>query len=266
MVQLLRDCSAEMNEVKTSVWRQFVLVSGNFFFRFRNALFPVTFAVLFLLTRPALFLGNQTLDSIIVMLGILVALAGQVFRLLVIGYAYIKRGGKEGKVYADDLVVRGFYAHTRNPMYVGNFLITVGLSLVYGSPWVYFFVIPFFSFVYLSIVMAEETYLRGKFGREYEEYERRADRFWPNFRGIGDSLKEFQYDWRRALRKDYGTVFGLMFGILFIKAWKAYFIFGFAEKKSELFVFGLLLIPAIVFYSVIRYLKLSGKLVSPSGD
>ena len=120
-----------------------LLQSGHFFFKFRNALFPIVFVLLFLFSRPSLFLGSEFLDRYVVLLGSLIALAGQAFRLLVIGFAYIKRGGKNGKVYAETLVTKGFYAHTRNPMYVGNFLIAFGLGLVYGSPWVYFFVIPF---------------------------------------------------------------------------------------------------------------------------
>ena len=58
-------------------------------------------------------MGNEELDRWMVLLGILTASAGQLFRFAVIGFAYIKRGGKEGKVYADELVIRclpGTYA------------------------------------------------------------------------------------------------------------------------------------------------------------
>ena len=238
--------------------------AGNFFFRFGNVLFPITFVVLFFTTRPALFLDNPALDRIVSAAGILIALTGQAFRLLVIGYAYIKRGGKEGRVWAENLVIKGFYAHTRNPMYVGNFLMTVGLSMLYGSPWAYFAVIPFFSFVYASIVAAEENYLKSQFGKAYEDYMRQVNRFVPNFHGIRQSLAEFRYDWRCALRKDYGTIFGLIAGILFISGWKAYYVFGFEASRKEIFTCGLLLIPAIAFYAVVRALKLSGKLSPPS--
>lgn len=242
----------------------FILTCGNFFFKYRNGLFPALFVVMFLASRPALFLGNPALDRLVVSLGILIALAGQVFRATVIGYAYIKRGGKEGKVYADHLVVRGFFAHVRNPMYVGNFLIAVGISIVYGSPSVYYFVIPFFTFVYLSIVIAEETYLRGRFGKQFEEYEKTVPRFIPNFKGLSTTLQEFKYDWKRALRKDYGTMFGTLFGILFILIWKNYWVFGYETKKDEIHSLMLWMIPVIAFYASVRYLKLTKKLASPN--
>jgi len=239
---------------------------GNFFFRLRNALFPIVFVIVLLFTRPSLFWGSEALDWVVVTLGILIALTGQCLRLLVIGYVYVKRGGKERRIYADKLVVEGFYAHTRNPMYVGNFLITIGIGMIYGSPWIYFLVIPFFSFVYLSIVMAEEAFLRDKFDKEYEDYARRVNRFVPDFRGIKESLKEFHYDWKRALRKDYGTIFGTLLGIVIVNAWKAYYFYGFQARKGEIITLVLLLIPLGLLYALVRSLKLSGRLVSSDRD
>lgn len=239
-----------------------LLASGNFFFKCRNFLFPAVFIMLFLFTRPALFLNNPELDRLIVLSGILIAFAGQLFRFTVIGFAYIKRGGKEGKVYADDLVIQGFYAHVRNPMYVGNFLITVGIGIVYSSPWIYIFVIPFFTFVYLSIVTAEENYLRQKFGAQFEHYENTVNRFIPNFSGLQKTLKDFKYDWKKALRKEYGTVFGTMAGILLILIWKNYYLFGWDARKEQIINLALLLIPAIIFYATVRALKLSKRLAS----
>jgi len=223
----------------------------------------MVFVILPLTTRPGLFWGSEVLDRVVVILGILIALAGQSLRLLVIGYVYVKRGGKNRRIYADKLVVEGFYAHTRNPMYVGNFLITVGVGITYGSPWIYFLVIPFFSFVYVTIVMAEETFLRDKFVNEYEEYEKRVNRFVPDFRGIKNSLKDFHYDWRRALRKDYGTICGTLFGLLIINVWKTYYLYGFQARKGEIVALAVLFIPLGLLYALMSYLKSSGRLVSP---
>ena len=92
---------------------------GKFFFKFRNAIFPLLYLCMLVFTRPGVFLGDLQLDRYVCILGIAIALAGQTFRILVIGFAYIERGGKDGKVYAESLVQTGFYAHVRNPMYVG---------------------------------------------------------------------------------------------------------------------------------------------------
>lgn len=248
------------SQAKSSPLQKWLLSSGNFFFRFRNFLFPTIYVLLPILTKPALFLGNPHLDRFVVALGIALVLLGQGFRLLVIGFAYIKRGGKDRRVYADDLVDQGLYAHTRNPMYVGNLLILAGIGIVYGSPWIYFFVIPFFVYIYLAITAAEENYLKNKFGVVYEDYMRRVNRFWPNLRGLTNSLQGYNYDWKKALRKEYGTVFVSLTGLVLVNIWKLYWVYGLSARHDEIFAWSLLLIPITLFYVTTWYLKKAGKL------
>ena len=76
--------------------RAMLITIGNFLFRYRNALFPLTF-VLLLLPGPDLF--ADPLQA--ALLGALVAALGQLVRALTIGLDYIVRGGRRGKVYAD---------------------------------------------------------------------------------------------------------------------------------------------------------------------
>ena len=73
-------------------------------------------------------------------------------------------------MYAKDLVTDGIYAHVRNPMYLGNLLIAAGICLLYGSPWLYAGMFPFFVLVYVSIVAEEERFLASKFGDGYAAY------------------------------------------------------------------------------------------------
>lgn len=239
---------------------KFFIKAGNLFFKYRNLLFPLFIITLFLFTRPALFLNSPGLDKIAVTLGILTALTGQAIRFIVIGFAYIKRGGRDGKVYADELVTEGIYNHVRNPMYLGNFLILTGIGIIYGSLYIYLIVIPFFSFIYLSIVLTEENYLKGHFGQEYEEYCKRTPRFLIKLKGIKKNMKQFNYNWRKAIRKDYGTFFGTIVGCYATFLWKKYYLTGFPKSRQEL------IIPVSIFflialgYGITRYLKKSGRL------
>jgi hypothetical protein len=140
-------------------------------------------------------------------------------------------------------------------MYVGNFLIATGMVLMYGVLGVFLFVVPFFAFVYLSIVLAEEVYLKEHFGEEYENYIRKVNRFLPDLRGIGKSLRDHRYDWKRALRKDYGTVYLTLAGISSLQIWKAYNLYGFAESKRLIFNLAVIIgfLTALCF--LVRYLK-----------
>ena len=199
---------------------------GRFFFRYRNALFPAIFVIVGLTMQPKLLFQNPALDRLIVILGIVIALLGEVVRLVTIGYEYIERGGKNRQVYASHLVQGGVYAHVRNPMYLGNGLIAIGVTLETGSPTTYAVVIPFFLFVYWSIVAAEEEYLRAHFAAEYVDYCHRVPRFLPSFTGLRRSFAGTFYDWKRALRKELSTMAGLASGLIAVPLVRRWFLEG----------------------------------------
>jgi protein-S-isoprenylcysteine O-methyltransferase Ste14 len=199
---------------------------GKFFFRYRNALFPMIFAVSALTLRPQLMFDNVVVDRFLVLTGMALALLGQGVRLITIGFDYIHRGGKDGQVYAGRLVRGGAYGITRNPMYVGNALIAIGMTMHFGSPVAYLIVIPFFLIVYQAIVAAEEAYLRKKFGADYENYEKSVNRYVPALSRCGEAFAGMRFDWKKSIRKDLGTIVGLTIGLILMPVWRAYFLDG----------------------------------------
>jgi protein-S-isoprenylcysteine O-methyltransferase Ste14 len=178
---------------------------GRFVFRYRDALAPVVFAGVIVATYPVPFLGSRKADAVLDAVGLCVALAGQSLRVLVIGLAYIKRGGRKKEITADRLVAEGVFAHCRNPLYVGDFLLIAGLTMVWNSPPAYVVVLGFVGLALVSIVRAEEAFLVGRFGAEYAAYCARVSRFVPDLRGLRQTLADFDFDWRRVIRKEYGT-------------------------------------------------------------
>jgi hypothetical protein len=184
---------------------------GDFLFRFRNLIFPLCLP-LALLPGPPLF------DNVLVAaaVGFLIAATGEAVRAGTIGLQYIVRGGKDRRVYAKDLVTGGVYAHTRNPMYVGNMLILVGLAIASNSWTCVAVAIPFYAFVCAAIVAAEERYLRGRFGADFDAYCHDVPRWLPRLPGIGATLADHSFNWRRVVLKEYGTPTGwvLAWGVL----------------------------------------------------
>ncbi len=181
---------------------------GNWLFRTRDAVFPVVLLGLFVATRPAWPRGSARADDLLDLAGWGLALAGQALRAATVGYAYIIRGGKDRKVYAEGLVTRGFFNHVRNPLYVGNVLILLGLLVVWNAPLAYLAGVPFFLVGYVAIVAAEEAFLRRKFGAEYDEYARRVPRWLPRpagLGGLGASMAGMTFNWRRVVLKEYGS-------------------------------------------------------------
>jgi protein-S-isoprenylcysteine O-methyltransferase Ste14 len=196
---------------------------GRFVFRYRDYLAVVAVLATIVLMPPVAFLHRDRLDLALDGVGLAVALTGQALRAVVIGLAYIKRGGRNKEITADRLVCEGVFAHSRNPLYLGNFLIVTGLLIMWNSPLAYVVVLTILGASLLSIVRAEEQFLVGRFGEEYVGYCKRVPRFIPRLAGFGDTLAQFDFDWRRLIRKEYGTTFAWITVALVVfvveKAW-----------------------------------------------
>ena len=202
-----------------------------------------------------MLLGNVVFDELLVSTGAVVALTGEAVRLVTIGYEYIERGGKEGKVYASHLVQGGMYGQVRNPMYVGNVLIAVGMSLFSGAPFAYFVAIPLFLFIYQAIIMTEEDYLHRQFGKEYEAYCARVPRFIPTFREGLRSFEGMWYNWKRALRQDLSTLTALLLGLSLLPIWRTFFLEGFAAAKRIVLRTAELSLLTLAAYVILVILK-----------
>jgi protein-S-isoprenylcysteine O-methyltransferase Ste14 len=196
-----------------------MIALGNFLFRYRNGVFPVVFLVLLWLSPPRPWFDSPDADAWIDLFGFLVALAGQALRVLTIGYDYIRRGGKDHAVYAERLVQGGVFSHSRNPLYLGNILIVLGLAVIANSTYVFLVGLPFFLLAYAAIIAAEEDYLRRKFGAEYEDYCRRVNRLWPRWAGFRKSVEDMEFSWRRVVKKEYNTTFVWLAMALGLKLW-----------------------------------------------
>lgn len=175
---------------------------GNFFFHYRNFIFPIFYAALFI-PSPQIFDNTFTAFWI----GLLITAIGQGVRFLTIGLDYIIRGGKDRRVYAEDLVTTGIFAHSRNPMYVGNVLMLWGMGVLANN--LLFLVImgPFFLFIYQSIIRAEENFLENKFGPAFKDYCNDVNRWLPSLKGLGTTLGDSNFKWKRVILKEYNTTF-----------------------------------------------------------
>ncbi len=207
------------------------VAAGNFFFKYRNGIFPVVFAVFLLGMRPQVMFGRPRLDRLLVLCGFAVAVLGECVRLSTIGFEYIERGGKQGKVYASFLVRKGVYGVSRNPMYVGNLLIGVGIVMAGGAPLAYVTVIPFFAFVYHAITSAEEEFLHKKFGAAYEEYCARVPRFLPSLKNFRSAFAGVRFNRKRPFKQDLSTIAWISMVLIALPLWRVYFLYGWPDGR-----------------------------------
>ncbi len=226
---------------------------GSFVFKYRNLIFPVFFILLVFGTMPVL--SDKQLEKWRYAAGIAAALAGQIIRALTIGLAYIIRGGRDRKVYAETLVKDGIFAHCRNPLYLGNILIVTGLGIIANSVLFYLIGIPLFIFLYMAIIRAEENYLAAKFGEEYIEYCRNVNRLIPNLSGIRKTLKGMSFNWRRLIVKEYGTTYTWIICTILLIVKNQYVRYGHEVSKPVILTLSLLFIFVTSLYAVARHLK-----------
>jgi protein-S-isoprenylcysteine O-methyltransferase Ste14 len=76
-----------------------------------------------------------------------------------------------------ELIFRGPYQFTRNPMYVGMTLLTLGLGVALNNLWISLFALPALLIVHVIAVLPEEKYLSEKFGDSYRTYLGRVKRY-----------------------------------------------------------------------------------------
>jgi protein-S-isoprenylcysteine O-methyltransferase Ste14 len=230
---------------------------GNFLFHYRNGLFPLVYALLVFESLPV-FPDYRVAAST----GFLVACTGQMVRAITIGLEYIIRGGQKRRVYAEKLVQGGIFAHCRNPLYLGNFIILLGVGLASDSVLFLCVAIPFFAFAYWAIIAAEENYLRNKFGREFDDYCARVNRLVPNFSGIGDTLSGMRFNWRRLITAEYGSTFIWLAAIILVTLKNVWLNGDYQTARPLVWTLRVLFVIVTLAYAVARFLKRSGLLKS----
>jgi protein-S-isoprenylcysteine O-methyltransferase Ste14 len=94
----------------------------------------------------------------------------------------------------DRLATSGPYAHTRNPLYFGSFLIAVGFAV--AAHWsLLLVVVAFFVFVYAPTMERERANIRSRFPTTFPAYETNVPTFLPR-------LSPWRTEGTQALRFD----------------------------------------------------------------
>ena len=139
------------------------------------------------------------LDALLDVGGLAVIGAGLAVRAWAVGHA--GRHTRSYKLRSPRLVTSGPYAYVRNPIYLGNLLIGLGIVIMAGS-WIAFGVLLLvFSVEYGAIVSLEEEFLSNAFGEQYHEYRRRVPRWLPRLTPLHPTTPD-PFSWR-ALHKEY---------------------------------------------------------------
>jgi protein-S-isoprenylcysteine O-methyltransferase Ste14 len=165
---------------------------GAVLFRHRGWL-PVPFLLVPLL-------AHGTPDAMNWILGLLLIALGEAIRLS--GVAAAGTVTRRRSRTVQRLVTYGVFAWMRNPLYVGNFLIWMGFTVISGVLWFIPVAIVLFAIEYTLIVRYEEGVLESIFDDEYLRYQARTPRWLPRPPGTDD---EGEHHWGEAWRSEIST-------------------------------------------------------------
>jgi protein-S-isoprenylcysteine O-methyltransferase Ste14 len=196
---------------------------GRVLFRFRSFTPVPVIAVLALLlwhSRAVPGPGGLLIDSALDALGLVVAMLGQALRFYTLGLVPEGTSGQGSALEATSLNTRGPYAHVRNPLYLGNLGIVLGLLLIAHHSWAYAIGLAFFFGEYFFIIRAEEQFLRGHFGERFDEFRRKVPRWIPRLTRAYPGALRTRFDLPRALRKEHNPFAAWATGAVVLLAWE----------------------------------------------
>lgn len=248
--------------------KQFMINTGNFFFRWRDTAFTLIFLLglaVIAMPRPAHALlgwyGSVGSDEIFSILGALLAISGIAVRALVIGFIYVKRAGEGKRIHAEELFRDGLFAHTRNPLYVGNLLVVTGVIATMNLNFYWLVMLPFFFFIYYSIILAEEEFLEKKFGKQYADYIATVNRLIPgNLAKLKSSFQGLTFLPLRVVKVEHGSTSLILVSLLLANLVKFRYRWGIPMDSLREQMFILLIGVVLLYLLVASLLKKTGKL------
>jgi hypothetical protein len=143
----------------------------------------------------------------------------------------------------------GPYRFTRNPFYLANGLVDLGLCLAIGSPWLAIVYWPIWWLSYRETILREEARLAALFPETYPAYRAAVPRLLPTGRGLAVTAARGRFDLDNpslARGAEYARVLGIAIQPGAIWAAEVLRVERFAalEPGREWLLAGILMVPA----------------------
>lgn len=111
-------------------------------------------------------------------IGTLVLIFGELYRIYSVAFIGSISRTRKSQV-GSKLISEGPFSMVRNPLYVGNFIIVMGVAIYSAVLWLVVLTAVSFCWQYYWIVRYEESLLNQKFGEEYSRYKEQVPAWIP---------------------------------------------------------------------------------------
>ena len=189
---------------------------GNWLFRWRSYI-PVLCLPLFYLAMKE---NEHTFQNYVFHFSwevtcLLISFLGLGIRILTVGFVPARTSGRNTKrQVADSLNMTGMYSIVRHPLYLGNFIIVLGLTLFTMTWWLIALISLLYWIYYERIMFAEEEFLRIKFVGIYEIWAEKTHAFIPDLRKW--KSPELQFSLKTILKREFTGFFGIIVSFTFL--------------------------------------------------
>ncbi|MDQ6652596.1 MAG: isoprenylcysteine carboxylmethyltransferase family protein [Acidobacteriota bacterium] len=122
----------------------------------------------------------------------------------------------------DALAISGPYAYTRNPLYLGSFLLGLGFTIGSGRWLLAFLFVALFVGIYLPVMRVESATLSHLFGETFRQYAQDVPLFLPRVSRYRSGELRRKFDCSLYMRyREYRAALGLLlaWGFLILKAY-----------------------------------------------
>lgn len=225
---------------------------GNFLFKYRGQ-FPV---LLFVLAIPFIYLTDynsisEQMQSYFLHIAIILSAIGFLVRFYTIGTTPQGTSGRNTKEQvATVLNSTGMYSMLRHPLYLGNYLIWLGIAVSTFNICFIGIMSLLFWVYYERIMFAEERFLESKFGDVYLNWSNTLPAFIPSVLNFKKSETPFSII--TVLRREYAGILAGIIGFAFVEGFRNYF----TTKTWVISTFSLqFLISTLILVFILRTLK-----------
>jgi len=192
---------------------------GGWLFRWRSYLPLLGIPIFIIAIRQSGILEHKFGDSVGDFWGscaVIVSFLGLFVRCVTAGYAPRGTSGRNTKSQvAEVLNTTGMYSISRNPLYLGNFIIVLGITLFIQVWWLALLVWFGFWLYYERIMFAEEEFLRDKFKGQFIEWAEKTPIVVPRFKNW--QKPELGFSFKTVLRREFSTFLSIVATFFFLE-------------------------------------------------
>ena len=233
--------------------------SGNWLFRHRGIVPVFVFLLsspIFFFTAPIARYESCSLVCVvtITIIAVLISLAGMAVRAYTIGTTPSGTSGRNTeKQRAEQLNTKGIYSIVRHPLYLGNYLMWLGL-LIFMMDLPFLIAVSLMYWLYYERIMyAEEKFLEGKFGQTYLDWSLTVPAFIPQFKQFEKG--DIPFHFRSVLRREYPGFMAITLCFTAVDYLRTFLVSAPTAFSDWVRPSGIICLIVAIIVLILRYLK-----------